>query len=319
MADDRPAFPPLAAIAVAVGAVATSSILILWSSSSPATIAFFRLAFATLLLLPLVAVYERGALRTLTRRDLGLLVGVGAVLALHFGTWIASLQMTSVATSVLLVTSHPVFVALLSWALLAEPITRRIALGIGVALTGVALLVASDFLQAGPSGPGAVLAFIGGIAAGVYLFAGRILRQRLPLFLYAAIVYGSSAAFLFPFAVASGDPLTSLPAGEYLLFLAMAVGPSIMGHTLYNWSLRYVPATTVSVSLLGEPIGSILLAFLLLSQAPPAMAFIAGPVALAGIYLTATGGVPPSGAGPRGSPSSPTVGAGRSPPLRRKR
>lgn len=288
MPREEPAVPPLLAIGIAVAAVSTSSILIRWSSAQPVTIAFFRLAIATLILLPIALLREREALRNLSRRDAGLLVLVGAILAAHFATWITSLRLTTVASSTILVTSHPLVVVLASAVFLHERVGRRGAIGVVIAFVGAILLVWGDVQFDARSFLGDLLALAGGVAAGAYILAGRALRQRLPLFLYAALVYGSASLFLLPLAIQSGDHLTGLPQNDYLLFVAMAVVPSVMGHTLYNWSLRHVPATVVSVSLLGEPIGASLLAAVLLAEVPPSTALFGGAVVLAGIFLTAT-------------------------------
>lgn len=288
---------PYAGIALAVASVSWASIFITWSTSPPITIALYRLAFATAILA--VVVLARGAARKerpfrgLPRRDLWLMAGIGAILATHFTLWIASLKVQgeSIASSVVLVTSHPLLVGLLSHFVLRERLNRWMAAGIVVGFSGVVVIAFSDYGFSGQLLYADVLAFLGGIMAGFYFLAGRRVRQRVDLLNYAVVVYGFATGVLFLYAVLLGSSLT--PVGdsgtEILLFLALAIVPQIGGHTLYNWSLRYVTAPVVSLSLVGEPVGSSLLAWLLLSQQPGIGVVLGAVLALAGIYVTVLG------------------------------
>jgi len=283
---------PYAAIGAAIVAVSFSSIFIAWSSSDYVTIALYRLAFATAILLPFV-VRDRARLRATSRRDALLMAGVGAILATHFTLWIASLKAgdvaVPVASSVILVTSHPILVGLLSHFVLKERLNRTMTVGILLGFGGVVIIALADYGASAPKLVGDVLAFLGGVAAGLYLLAGRSLRQRVPLTSYAFVVYGSATAVLFVYTVVLGASLA--PTGdvprELVLFLAMALVPHLGGHTLYNWALRWVSAPVVSLSLVGEPIGSSLLAWALLSQVPSGLVGLGGALAIVGIAMTA--------------------------------
>jgi drug/metabolite transporter (DMT)-like permease len=226
------------------------------------------------------------------------MVGIGLVLAAHFSLWIASLERTSVASSVVLVTAHPVLVGLVGHFMMNERLSRLNAVGIAVGLAGVVVLTRGDAGAGTETLIGDLLAFLGGVAAGVYILGGRQTRKRISLVTYAFLVYGSCSVFLLVAVVVTGTELVGLGGGEWFLFLLMALGPSILGHTMYNWTLRHVPASVVSVSLLGEPVGSSLLAFLLLSEAPPELAVVGGAVILVGIVLASwgTGSRPKKGA-----------------------
>ena len=302
---------PAAAILVAIVCVSFASIFIRWSGSPAFTIALYRMAFATLFLAPFLATAKGAGLRTLTGRDYLLLAGVGLALAIHFGAWILSLKLVDVATSVVLVTSHPLFVATMSHVVFRERVTRTTAFGIGLGLSGVvAIAVAQSGRGADPL-LGSLLAFLGGLAAGVYLLAGRKFRQRLDLVPYAITVYAFTALFVVAFSVATATPIPvqgDVPR-EIALFALMAAVSQIGGHTLYNWSLRHVSATVVSTSLLGEPIGASLLAFFFLREVPgcppgalgpcpsTTLVLVGGAVALAGIYITGREAFRGSGAG----------------------
>jgi drug/metabolite transporter (DMT)-like permease len=286
---------PYLGIALAVVSVSTAAIFISWSTSPFITIALYRLAFASLIIAPFALLDPRRGLWSLTRTDVVAMVGIGAVLATHFALWIGSLKIegvsVSVASSVILVTSHPLLVGLLSHFVLRERVSSWTAVGIGLGFGGVVVIAIADTSVRSASLVGDLLAFLGGVAAGLYLLAGRRFRQRIPLLAYAFVVYVSATAFLFLITVGLQESL--VPVGdlraELLLFLALAVIPQIGGHTLYNWSLRWVTAPVVSLSLVGEPIGSSLLAWILLSQVPGIAVGVGGVLALTGIYLAAMG------------------------------
>ena len=286
---------PYAAITLAVVSVSFSAIFISWSTSPFITIALYRLALASLILAPFALLDRRRPLRGISRRDALIMIGVGAILATHFTLWIGSLKIegvsVNVASSVILVTSHPLLVGVLSHYVLRERLNAWMALGIALGFSGVVVIAVADSTARSGSGIGDLLAFTGGIAAGFYFLAGRRLRQRVPLLAYAFVVYVSATGVLFLYALGLRESL--LPVGDWrtelALFLAMAVIPQIGGHTLYNWSLRWVTAPVVSLSLVGEPIGSSLLAWALLNQAPGAAVALGGALALGGIYLTVLG------------------------------
>ena len=286
---------PYAAIALAVVSVSFSAIFISWSTSPFITIALYRLALASLILAPFALLDRRRPLRGISRKDALVMIGVGAILATHFTLWIGSLKIegvsVSVASSVILVTSHPLLVGVLSHYVLKERLNAWMALGIALGFSGVVVIAVADSTARSGNGIGDLLAFTGGIAAGFYFLAGRRLRQRVPLLAYAFVVYVSATGVLFLYTLGLRESL--LPVGDWrtelALFLAMAVIPQIGGHTLYNWSLRWVTAPVVSLSLVGEPIGSSVLAWALLGQVPGAAVGIGGALALGGIYLTVLG------------------------------
>lgn len=288
----RPApFLLVGGIAASVLAISTAAILIRVSEAPPLAVAFYRLLYATLLLLPFALVLARDELRALSRRDwLGLSL-VGAVLALHFAAWITSVRLTSVAASVVLVTLHPVAVALLSHRLFGEGIRPGGYVGIALALAGGVVVTWSD-AQAGPLPlVGDALALVGAAAAAFYFLAGRSYRKRLGLLAYVLPVYASSTLVLGVLLVALPAPVGGSPFGlsarEHLLFLALAVFPMLLGHTVLNWALRHVTAPVIATTILGEPVGSTLLAWALLDQVPPQGVLVGGAVVLAGILLVA--------------------------------
>lgn len=285
------ATPPFAALAIAVVAVSTSAILVRFSTAPSIVKAFYRVLFTTLLLAPFAVARHRDAFSRLTIHD-WLVAGAGGVaLAIHFASWFESLEFTSVAASVTIVQSQVLFVAIgASW-LLAEHVTRRTIAGMALALVGIAVLSIGDSLTGAVAGPaplyGNALALVGAVCAAGYVLAGRSLRQRIPLIPYVIVVYSVCAVVLFALVLADGAALANYPASEWLLFVGMAIGPGIFGHTVLNWALAHLESSVVSVSLLGEPIGSALLALFLLGEVPSALTVVGGAVILLGITVTA--------------------------------
>ncbi|MEF8780840.1 MAG: DMT family transporter [Haloferacaceae archaeon] len=288
----QPTVPPLAGLGVAIVAISFGAILVRWSEAPSVVAAFYRVLFTTLPLLPVALFRYREDFRRITPRDLGYAVVSGAALAVHFGAWFESLEWTSVAASVTLVQAQPVFVAFGAWLLLRERVTRRMALGILVAVVGVAGMSFGDLLGGVLVGPdplyGNALAVLGAVMAAVYVLAGRDLRQRVALVPYVVVVYSVCTVVLLVFVAAAGHPLGGYPTREWALFAGLALGPGLFGHTVINWALGHLESSVVSVSLLGEPVGATILALVLLSEVPTAATVVSGAVVLAGIYLTAS-------------------------------
>ena len=284
---DNPRFPPNLAMLVSIAAVSTASILIRWSNAPAVIIAMYRMVFSVLMLLPFFIwnggigkLYKVG-----TRNLLGL-IGVGVVLAIHFASWITSLGLTSVTSSVIFVHIDPLFVAVISHYFLKDRITRRVLAGILISLVGVSIITLGDASSGGSNLTGDLLALVGGVMLGIYLLGGRHFRGYLDLTTYVTPVYASASVVLIILSLTTGAPLTGYPTREYVLFMVIALVPMIFGHTLYNWALKYVSAPMVSVSLLGEPIGASILAFFLLNETPDTQAILGGVVTLVGILLS---------------------------------
>lgn len=296
------------AIGIAMVSVSWASIFIKWSESPPFIIAAYRLSFTCLLLLPYMFLSGGfSGIWRFDRRDLLLILTSGIALAFHFGLWIVSLTLTLVPTSAILVTSHPMFVAAVSHFLLNEKVKRAAVIGIVVAFSGVILISLSDLGVGTDNLVGDMLAFIGGICAGIYFLSGRVARQKVSLGPYVFSVYALSALFLFVGAGVAGDALVVTSTHEILLFLVMAIVPSILGHTMFNYALRTVPAHVISTSVLAEPVGaSILVFFLLPSEIPEAWILLGGALVIAGLYIVLSRGASfrPSGApgGPENRP-----------------
>ena len=274
-------------IAVAILAVSTAALFIKLSSSHPIAIAFWRLLIAQIVIAPMAIFKMRSRSQRPSIATILKLSVVGLALALHFSMWIWSFQFTTVASSVLLVTTHPIFVATLAYLLFKEKLSRIGIIGMIAALVGSMIIMGGDLTVSRISLTGNLLAFGGALMAGLYILSGRRFRRELNLWVYVFFVYGFAMLFLLIFSLYLKANLLVTDPSEYLLFGALALGPMLLGHTVYNWALRYVSPTLVSVSLLGEPIGSTLLALIFLGETPYIGAIVGAPIVLAGIYLVA--------------------------------
>jgi drug/metabolite transporter (DMT)-like permease len=279
---------------ISIIAVSFASIFILSCQAPPLSIAFYRLLFTTLLISPFVLIRKktRNELRMLPRATLLIMLVIGVILAIHFSLWITSLKMTSVASSVILVTAHPVLVAPVSFYFFKEKLCWVNALGIVISLIGVVVLVIGNYGFAAfglDTIEGNIFALLGGIAAGLYILGGRKLRKTVSTVSYAFVVYAVGTVTLFFICLAVSAPVYNLAIPDYEIILLMALVSGILGHTLYNWSLGYIRASVMSVALLGEPIGSSLLAYVIpwIHQEPSLYTVVGGGIILVGIYLTA--------------------------------
>jgi len=281
-----PAFNPYLAVILAVVATAFSAILTKLATAPPLAIAFYRLAFTVLLLSPLaLSVDGRSELKKIHRLDLAMATLAGAFLSLHFSVWITSLNYTSVASSTVLVTMQPLFVVVGGFFFLKEKLNLRGLAGAVITLAGSVLIGVNDFQVGGGALRGDILAFSGAVFVAVYILIGRRLRGRLSLFPYVFLVYGTAAFFLLLFNLATRTPLYPYPGRDWLWFLALAVVPTIFGHTVLNWALRYVKAAVVSVSILGEPVGATILAYFFFHETPGLLQVCGGITIICGLLI----------------------------------
>ncbi len=268
-------------------ALSWASILIRWAAAPPLVIGAWRLTLATLILAPLAWPAARREWPALDRRQWLLIAVAGVALGLHFAAWIASLSLTSVASSVVLVSTTPLFAALASPLILHERVPGPMALAVALAVLGAAAIGLADLRLAAGALSGDLLALAGALMAGVYVLAGRVVRRRLSLVAYVWPVYGLAAVVLLLGCALAGQPLVGYPALTYGLLLLLALGPQLVGHSSVNWALRYLSPTFVTVAVLGEPLGATLLALPLLGERPSWTLIMGGAVLLLGIGLAA--------------------------------
>jgi len=277
-------------LAIGIAAVSTASILIRYAQvEAPSlVIATYRLAIASFVLVPVAWRTHRTELRSMSSAEWWWAITSGLFLAVHFAAWITSLEYTSVASSVVLVTTSPLWVAVAGWVFLRERLSRSVIFGLILALAGGTVIGLSDALQESGSAPllGNVLALVGAITVAGYWLIGRRLRGSLSLVPYVTVVYSTAAAVLLMMTIAVHDPLTGYQPVIYLLFLLLALVPQLIGHSSFNWALARLPAVFVAVATLGEPIGSATLAYLFLGETPTLLKISGAALVLAGIALT---------------------------------
>jgi len=280
------------AISVSVLSVSFAAIFIVSIDAPALSISFYRLLFTTLIISPYVLFYKkrRNELSSLSRKNIILMIGIGIILALHFAFWITSLKLTSVASSVILVTAHPLLVGPVSHFFLKEKLSFVNYIGIILSVFGVIILVYGNygFALGIDTLQGNILAILGGVAAGFYILGGRKLRKTVSIGSYVIVVYSVGTIVLFCICILFNAPLIKISLFDLGVIILMAIVAGIFGHTLYNWSLQHIRASVASVVLLGEPIGSSILAFLLpwIQQTPSYFTIVGGGVILSGIYLT---------------------------------
>jgi drug/metabolite transporter (DMT)-like permease len=273
-------------ISVGVVAVSFAAILIRLADAPPLVIAAWRLSLAALMLWPLTLAVARPEFRRLSRRDVILVLLSSVFLALHFGLWITSLSYTSIATSVILVTSSPLFVAAFSYFVFRESLSWNIVTGIGVCIAGTLLIGFDNWTQGSADLLGSILAFLGALAVSGYLLIGRRLRQRMGILVYSSLTYTSSAVLLVAAALVAGERLFGYPGETYLWMVLLAIGPQILGHLSLNWALRFVSATLITIAVLGEPVGTNILAFIIFHETPRLLEVAGGVLILGGIGVT---------------------------------
>lgn len=280
-----------AVLALGVVAVSTAAPLIREAAAPALVVATYRLGLASL---PLVgaAVLQRRSLPLSGKRSaLGLLAGL--CLALHFTFWIASVQQTSIVTSVALVTTQPLFVALASGPLLKESPGRGAWLGIALAACGAAIMVADDLGSGHATLEGDLFAVFGAIFASGYFLIGRSLRSEGQDWQsYVTLAYATAALVLLLLTFAGGESLQGYSTRTYVFLVLLALVPQLIGHTALNRSLGYLPAVAVAIAVLGEPVGASILSIIFLDEAPTVLELAGGLLILGGVYLGLRGSTP---------------------------
>ena len=269
-------------------AISFAATLIRLTEAPAIVTAAYRMVFASLIILPIWLGSLRKNSLHLTGGDWLKIISAGFFLALHFGLWITSLEMTSIASSVVLVTSHPVFVAIASWIIFKEHISRRIVAGIVIALAGVMIVNLTGLDTTGSSVYGNLMAIGAAAAMGSYLLVGQGLKNRMKTIDYLQLVYSFSALFLVAAVFVSGETLLGYPIQVYGMLLLLALVSQVIGHSCLNIAVRLIPATFVSVAILGEPVLASVLGVVVLHEIPGIWEITGGLIILGGIIIVLT-------------------------------
>jgi drug/metabolite transporter (DMT)-like permease len=287
MQESAPRIHPYLGILLGVIAVSFAAIFIRLCQAHPLVVAFYRMALAALVLLPWMAKGGWSRLAGLGRALLIRAILAGLFLGIHMGTWVTSLYFTSVASSIILVSTQSVFAVLLSHYGIKERASRGVFVAVGIALVGSIIIGGSDLRLGRTTLVGDLLALAGGFTAALYMIIGRRVRQELSVLPYVFLAYSTAAAVLGIGCLSLQVKMWGYPGQTYLWLVLLALVPTHLGHTMFNWALRYLRAYVIGISLLGEPIGATVLAFFIFKEVPALLTFVGGAMVLGGIYLLA--------------------------------
>lgn len=276
---------PYLTLILGVISVSFAAVLIRLAEAPPLVIATYRLAIASAAIAPFYFIRSRGLPKRLSRADITLIILSSIFIALHFALWITSLSYTSIASSVVIVTSHPLFVAVISYFLWNERLNKKTILGIIIALGGVALINCGGLVLSSRVIFGDLLALLAAISMGIYLIIGRQLKDRINLMPYLSIIYTGAAVILLATTLFSGYSLFDYSGNTFLMFFLLALIPQLIGHSSLNMAVRLMPVTLVSVGILGEPIIAIIWGYIILGEGITVAEIIGGLITLGGIFL----------------------------------
>ncbi|WP_375103058.1 DMT family transporter [Paenibacillus sp. RS8] len=282
----KPPLPIPILMLIGIVAISFSAIFIKWSAAPASIQGMYRLLFTSLLMLPFARPYS-GAAFALRKKDWIMLVLSGTMLALHFLLWMGSLKYTSVASSTMIMALEPVFIMLGVYFLYKEKTAVSAILGLSIAIGGVVFIGWGDIGISADNLKGDLLSVGGTVAVAVHMLIGQRLVVRMPSYLYSLIVFLSAAGVFAIYNLIMGISFFNYPANEWGIFVLLAVVPTVFGHILFNWLLQYVSATTVSMNILGEPVGASILAYLLLGEQLTALQWAGGLLVMfgLGVYL----------------------------------
>ncbi|MDC3417037.1 DMT family transporter [Aquibacillus salsiterrae] len=283
---NHPPINPYIAIIIGVLSVSTAAVLVKLADATPASIiANYRLLLAVLIMAPYVFIKHRHEFKLVSKQDWLLSVLAGIFLAFHFIFWFESLNYTSVASSVVLVTLQPIFTFLGTYLFFKERFSAISLLSMIIAILGSIIISWVDFKISGQALFGDFLAIIGAIMVTVYFLMGQNVRKRLSLMTYTFIVYGISSVTLVIYNVILAKPFFGFPLDNWLVFFALAIIPTFFGHTLFNWAIRWVSTSVISMSIIFEPVGASILAYFMLGEQVTWSQWLGGTIVVFGLFL----------------------------------
>ena len=282
---NKPIIHPYIPIAIGVLTVGLSAIFVKLTTADAGVIAFYRMFFSVVIMLPFFLQSYRKELYRLSKRDWLLSSIAGIFLAIHFILWFESLNYTSVASSTVLVTLQPIFALTGTALIFKEIISGKMLTAVIVALTGSIIISWGDFRVSGAALFGDVLALLACGFITAYLLVGQDVRKRVSLVTYTFLVYLVSSIALFLYVITIQQPLFSYPASDWGWFLALALFPNLLGHTLFNWAIKWVSTNVISITILFEPVVASIAAYYILQESISVSQMIGGIVILTGILL----------------------------------
>lgn len=277
---------PYFAVIIGIFAVSTSAILVKLAGGAPASIiANYRLLFAVLIMSPIILLYYRKEFKLISKKDWILVMFAGIFLAFHFIFWFESLNYTSVASSVVLVTLQPIFAFLGTYFFFKERFSPGAIISMIIALFGSLIISWGDFQISGMALFGDILAILGAVMVTGYFLIGQSTRRRLSLMTYTFVVYSVSTITLIIYNVILGYSFVGYPTDYWWIFLALAIVPTFLGHTMFNWALKWLSTSTISMAIVFEPIGATILAYFILGEIVTGAQWLGGTIVLFGLFL----------------------------------
>ncbi|GAA0325905.1 DMT family transporter [Bacillus carboniphilus] len=280
---NMPKVNPYLVIFIGVISVATSAIFVKLAEAPSGVTAFYRLLFSVLIMLPVFLLKYVKEIKLITKTDWLFSALAGIFLSFHFILWFESLNYTSVASSTVLVTLQPLFAFIGGAIFFKERITMAMIVSGTIAILGSVLISWGDFRISGMALWGDFLALIACALITFYLFFGQSVRKRISLMTYTFIVYGVSTLTLLVYVLMKGEALTGYASHQWIYFLLLAIVPNLLGHTLFNWSIKWVSTSIISVAILFEPVGATILAFYILGETVVITQVLGGLIVILGI------------------------------------
>ncbi|MGG3468259.1 DMT family transporter [Neobacillus pocheonensis] len=282
---EEPKINPYAVLAIGVLSVSASAIFVKLSTAPSGVIAFYRLFFSVLFMLPIFLTKHVKELRLITKKDWLFAAIAGILLAFHFILWFESLNYTSVASSTVLVTLQPLFAFVGTYFFFKEKLSSKAILSGIIAVAGSIIISWGDFRISGTALFGDIIALIACIPVTAYLLFGQNVRKRVSLITYTFIVYFMSTITLLIYCLVVGESLFPYSSSNWTYFILLALFPNLLGHTLFNWSIKWLSTSTISMAILFEPVGATILAYFLLSENVFWTQIIGGIIVIGGILL----------------------------------
>lgn len=281
-----PPINPYIVLTIGVIAISSSAVLVKLADGAPAAIiAMYRLLFAVIIMMPYVFIKHQKEFKRIEKRELILSTFSGIFLAAHFIFWFESLNYTSVASSVVLVSLQPVFAFIGTFFLFKERFSAGAIISMLITLIGSFIIGWGDFQLSSGALFGDILAILGGITITIYFLFGQKVRRRLSLMTYTFIVYGISAITLIAYNIIIQNPFIGFPVNHWWIFLALAIVPTFFGHSLLNWTLKWLSTATISMGTVFEPIGASILAYIILKENITSSQWLGGTIVLFGLFL----------------------------------
>ncbi|SEM88598.1 DMT family transporter [Paenibacillus sp. OV219] len=275
---------PVIPLLIGMLAISFAPILVRYSHAPVSVQGMYRMLFTFVLMLPFGS-KQFGDVKHISRKDWLMLILAGIFLALHFLLWMASLTYTSIASSTILLALEPVFVLVGAYFLFRDKANKLAIIGIVIALVGAMGIGSGDIVLSSRAFFGDMLSFLGALAVSVNMLLAKQIMKRVSSYLYSCIVFGITTVCFFIYNVTMGISMTDYAQREWIVFLLLAIVPTVFGHLIFNWLLKYVKPTTISMSVLAEPVGASLLGMMLFSEMISGFQLISGAFIIIGLIL----------------------------------